>query len=167
VLNKPLAYFITATTYGTWLHGDERKSVMVKDGFARRIESNDPFHQYQKNRLKYPPVSFNAQQRQIVLDTLLQHCQLKAWRLYAAHVRTTHIHLVVQSDQTAEKVTSDLKAWCTRRLREADCQMPKVWTRQGSTVYVFTWAKLIEKIRYVVQEQGEPMSVYVDEDFSG
>ena len=167
VLNKPQAYFITTTTYGTWLHGDERKSVVVKKGYPRQIEQDNHFHRYQQNHLKYPPVTFDAQQRQIVLDTLLQHCRLKAWRLYAAHIRTTHVHLVVQSDHAVEKVTSDLKAWCTRRLRQAGYQMPKVWTRQGSTIYVFTHTKLIEKIRYVVQEQGEPMSVYVDEAFFG
>ena len=27
--NKPLAYFITFTTYGTWLHGDSRGSMVL------------------------------------------------------------------------------------------------------------------------------------------
>jgi hypothetical protein len=26
-MDRPIAYFITFTTYGTWLHGDERGSV--------------------------------------------------------------------------------------------------------------------------------------------
>ena len=164
--NKPLAYFITSTTYGTWLHDDERKSIVVKNTVARQIEPNIHFNRHQSERLKYPPVTLDIRQRQIILDTLVDHCRLKTWRLYSAHVRTNHVHLLVRSDHTPEKVTSDLKAWCTRHLRQAGYSTPKLWTRQASTVYVFTQAKLIEKLRYIVSEQGEPMNVYIDEEFT-
>lgn len=165
IYNKPLAYFITSTTYGTWLHGDERMSVMVKEGYPRRIEPNIHFHDYQSRHLRHPHVTLDADQRDSVLNTIMIHCRLKTWRLYAAHVRSTHVHLVVQSNEKPEKLSNDLKAWCTRRLRERGSVLPKVWTRKGSTIYLFTRAKLIEKIRYVVLEQGEPMSVYVDQEF--
>lgn len=164
--DKPLAYFITSTTYGTWLHGDDRKSVVIKDGLAKEIESNAGFFQYQRNSLKHPQVTLNSKQRQIVLKTITDHCQLKGWPLYTAHVRSNHFHLLIQSEHRAEKVTSDLKAWCTRRLREAGFDLPKVWTRQASTVYVWRHEKLIEKARYIIQDQGRPMSVYIDPQFS-
>lgn len=43
MMHKPLAYFLTFTTYGTWLHGDERKSIVVKNGIPRPIEPNAHF----------------------------------------------------------------------------------------------------------------------------
>jgi hypothetical protein len=166
MMHKPLAYFLTFTTYGTWLHGDERKSIVVKNGIARPIKPNAHFQLYQREHLQSPPVKFDAHQRKVVLNTLLRHCELKSWQLFAAHVRTTHVHMVVQSDKAPEQATADLKAWCTRHLRQSGYPLPNVWTRHESTIYIFTYTKLIEKIRYVVYEQGKPMNVYIDPEFA-
>jgi hypothetical protein len=57
------------------------------------------------------------------------------------------------------------KAWGTRKLRQSGYTLAKVWTQHGSTKYIFTRAKLIEKIRYVVHEQGEMMAHYLDPAF--
>lgn len=163
--NKPLAYFITFTTYGTWLHGDSRGSITVKDHSTKVVHPCAKLHQSVQSQLKHPTVVLDAIQRKIVLETICRHCILKNWNLLAAHVRTNHVHLLVQSNETAEKVMQDIKAWCTRRLRQSGMNIPKVWTRHGSTKYIFTHEKRLEKIHYVVFEQGEPMECYIDEAF--
>lgn len=49
------------------------------------------------------------------------------------------------------------KAWCTRRLRE-ESDMARVWSRHGSTRWIWNETKLAEKVCYVLDGQGEPMA---------
>lgn len=139
--NEPLAYFFTFNTYGSWLHGDERKSIMVKDKTTLRISRNDAFHKHQSESMKYPVVNFEATQRKIVLDTILKHCYIKDWKLYAVHVRSNHVHVIVKTSSNPDEALGDLKAWATRKLREAGHNFDKVWGRHGSTKYIFTSEK--------------------------
>lgn len=57
---------------------------------------------------------------------------------------------------------ADLKAWASRRLREAfgeDADRDR-WTQHGSTRYLNDAKSLEATMAYVVAEQGDPMSVY-------
>ena len=163
--SSPLAYFITFSTYGSRLHGDERESVIVKEDAPRLIGRNDALKQYEEKAMKYPEVTLDEPQRQVVLDTILKHCQIKQWHPYAVHVRSNHAHVIVKSSEDPDKVMYDLKAWATRRLREAGNHFDTVWTRHGSTKYIFKYDKLKEKIHYVIYEQGEMMAYYIDDRF--
>ena len=159
--NHPLAYFITFTTYGTWLHGDKRNSIFRSVKGTERLESQPKLQNYENQKLKYPVVTLNKKQRIIVLETVKKHCELKKWELYAVHVLSNHIHLIVGANEKPEKIMSDLKAWATRKLREQGYDIQKIWTRHGSTIYIFSHEKLNEKIKYVVYGQGEDMECFV------
>ena len=163
--NKPLAYFITFTTYGTWLHGDPRKSVMQKDGMPKIVEPNLSLHKQTLDKLKNQPVYFDIAQRRIVLDTIINHCRIKQRKLWAVHVRTNHVHLLLRSEGKVELVMEGIKSWATRNLRKAGHNIPKVWTTGGSKKFVFTHEKLKEKIHYVIYEQGEMMQYYLSDNF--
>jgi REP element-mobilizing transposase RayT len=163
--NKPLAYFITFTAYGTWLHGDSRQSVLVENHTTKLLEPQESFVKHEQQKLKYPAVIFDDKMRCIILQAIMEQCLYKQWHLYAAHVRSNHVHVVVNSDEPIDKVMVALKAWGTRKLRRSGYNLPKVWTHHGSTKYIFTRAKLIEKIQYVVYEQGEMMAHYIDPAF--
>ena len=163
--NNPIAYFVTFTTYGIWLHGDPRSSVMRKKGRCRVLTENAKFYRYEQERLKNPPVLFSRGQREIVRDTIVKHCDIRKWRLYALHVRSNHVHTVVEADKSIDQVSNELKGWPKRILRENGFDPPKVWTSGSSKVYLFTEAKLREKIHYVAYEQGEMMEYYVDKAF--
>ena len=104
-------------------------------------------------------------QRGIVLDTIIDHCLIKQWKLWAVHVRSNHVHLLLRTDDKIELVMKGVKSWATRNLRKAGCDIPKVWATGGSKRYVFTHEKLKEKIHYVIHEQGEMMQYYLQEDF--
>ena len=163
--NNPIAYFVTFTTYGTWLHGDSRSSVMRKNGHYRVLTENAKFYRHEQEKLKNSPVFLGSGQRQIVRDTIIKHCGIRQWRLYALHVRSNHVHIVVKADKSIDQVSNELKSWPTRVLRENGFNPPKVWTSGSSKVYLFTEAKLREKIHYVAYEQGEMMEHYIDEAF--
>jgi len=163
---KPLAYFITFTTYGTWLHCDSRGSVIIERHTPKQLIPSEHFYLHQQQQLKYPCVALDAVQRKIVLQTVISHCTIKNWRLYAAHIRSNHVDILAASDEKADKVMNELKAWATRKMRQAHYTMPKVWTQHGSTQFVFTQSKLKEKARYIICEQGEKMEYYYDEFLS-
>jgi hypothetical protein len=57
----------------------------------------------------------------------------------------------------------DYKAYCTRRLREAGFEPERRhwWTEGGSKRYLWKPEPLRASIRYVVDEQGEAMEVYL------
>ena len=162
--NKPIAYFITFSTYGTWLHGDRRNSVIVKNKKSQMIDPNNALKLYESKQLKHTAVTLNKSQRQIVLDTILRHCKIKNWRLYAVHIRSNHCHIILNSNDSPDKMMNDLKAWATRKLRQAGYVFEKVWTKHGSTIFIFTLEKLKEKVYYVVHEQGEKTEYFINDE---
>jgi REP element-mobilizing transposase RayT len=166
-MNNPiLAYFITFTTYGTWLHGDERGSIVRQDGTTLKLGKHTGMYKHEYQKLKNDPVTLNSAKRQIVLETIIKHCDIRQWHLYAVHVRSNHVHIVVKSNKSADLTASELKNWSARMLRKEGFDIPMVWTRGGSNKMIFMKPKLKEKIHYVVYEQGEMMEYYIDKAFA-
>jgi REP element-mobilizing transposase RayT len=162
VFNKPIAYFTTYHTYGTWLHGAAKGSV-------------DPSHnQYgqpfippsvstvsrDQDNLEHEPLVLAADQRRCVEATIRAVCEFKGWFLQAVNVRTNHVHLVVSADETPERVMNTLKSWSTRRLVEANLldHGRKAWSRHGSTRYLWNKDQLAQAFHYTLHEQGPPLS---------
>jgi REP element-mobilizing transposase RayT len=87
----------------------------------------------------------------------------REWNLLAAHVRTTHVHVVVEADVAPEKILSDLKSYASRGLNRLgkDASDRKRWARHGSTRWLWKDKDVKDAIRYVVEGQGEPMAVFV------
>jgi len=135
-----MAWFITFTCYGTHFHEPPRLAA------------------WEQRRLRQAPYALCPQ-----LASIQDTCRHRGWRLLAAHVRTTHVHLVVQSEQPPEFVMSVVKTNASDALNSAglDPTARRRWTRHGST----RPASDVERvIAYVADGQGEPMEVYVKED---
>ncbi len=109
-----------------------------------------------------PPCSMDCSRREVVLAALLERCQQQQWALLAAHVRTNHVHLVVEAEASPERVMNDVKAYASRRLNqtELDELARKRWARHGSTRWLWEPEHVSAAIRYVVDEQGERMAVF-------
>lgn len=82
--------------------------------------------------------------------------------LLAAHVRTTHVHMVIESEAKPERIMNDIKSYASRCLNQAGLDMParKRWARHGSTRWLWKPEQVSAAIRYVVDEQGEAMAVF-------
>ena len=104
-----------------------------------------------------------ATRRDAVLASVLERCSNAGWTLLGAHVRTNHVHLVIQVDARPERVMNDLKSYASRRLNELGWDEPgrKRWARHGSTRWLWNDDDVQESIRYVVSGQGEPTEVYL------
>ena len=166
--NKPFAYFITFSTYGTWLHGEEKGSVdkhhnRYNSGF---LPQNNTRKHYETKKLKNAPVILNENERRIVLHSLKEVCEYRDWQLHAVHVRSNHTHLVVSAQRPPEKILADLKAYATRRLRQSSpfFKERKIWTHHGSTKYVWSQQALVPVLHYVIYEQGTPMEWWCRHD---
>lgn len=162
--DQPLAYFITFSTYGAWLHGDAKGSV----DFGHN-EFQTPFlapdlarEQQEQGLMKQTPFLLDAPRRRIVLATIQEVCRHRRWVLLACHVRAKHIHIVVRADAPPGKVMNDFKAYASRRLNGAgfDDRKRLRWSRHGSTKYIWDEAYLGNAIHYTLQQQGEPMETY-------
>jgi REP element-mobilizing transposase RayT len=157
-MSDPLAYLITWTTYGTWVHGDDRG--WVKSGDLGIKPADHRRAAVVRERMTDEAVLLSPAQREIVESTIRQHCEVRKWPLLALNVRTNHIHLVVTASGTPEAVMSQLKAWCSRRLSEhaglvgrAKNGQRRWWTEHGSTKYINDEAYLHNATRYVNERQ--------------
>lgn len=154
-------YFITFTTRGTRIHGNEAGSV---DRFHNT--PGTPYLNADMEResaildsMVSPPFVMGAVERKVVLDSIVETAGHRGWSLLAAHVRSTHAHVIVKADDQPEKVARDMKAWATRKIREnaPNNREIKPWTRHSSTRWINFEEQLQAAIRYVLEEQGAPM----------
>jgi len=115
--------------------------------------------------MNQPPYKLESESRWAVLRALRDVCSHRGWNLLAAHVRSTHAHVVVEAEALPEKVMNDFKAYASRALNRLERDEPdrRRWARHGSTRWLWTDQDVRDAIRYVIDEQGEPMAVYSGE----
>ena len=156
----PQAYLLTWTCYGTWLHGDERGSVDAnhRQFWTPYLTPDRPRAIRSVHRQRCTATILNTAARAVVQETIIAHCRQRGWELHALNVRSNHVHVVMYCGEqvTPESALGQLKAWATRRLREAGLAAPhqKIWTEHGSTRYLWDQASVAAAIAYVTDEQG-------------
>jgi REP element-mobilizing transposase RayT len=160
----PLAYFITFTTYGTWLHGKETGSVdRTHSTWNTSALPTQSFREkLAQKHLTQPPYILDRAKRGIVLKAFLNECTFRQWELLAAHIRTNHVHIIVHAQIPPERVMSTLKSRASRFLNEAgfDNNSTKRWTHHGSTRYLWKEEQVEATIDYVINQQGEKMEFF-------
>ncbi len=153
----PFAYFITFRCYGTWPHGDARGSV----DRAHNVPGTEPLavnpwrEQVETERLSQQRAILDERDREAVARAVHERCEHAAWVLLAINVRTEHVHLVVRSGEAPEVVMGSLKSWATRALVAGGLRErgQRVWTRHGSTRYLWTEESVEQACRYVTDGQ--------------
>ena len=150
-MSEPLAYHITWTTYGTWLHGDARG--WVKDGEPGVHQPNPEVEAVMRARMSDTPVLLSDEQRAVVETTIREHVAMRGWELHALNVRSNHVHVVVSAAIHPDQVMEQFKAWCSRRLSERLGRKRKWWTEHGSTKWINDEEYLENAIGYVLERQ--------------
>jgi REP element-mobilizing transposase RayT len=98
-----------------------------------------------------------------VLESLLETCARRQWHVFCAHVRTNHVHLVLQTTGDIDRALGYLKARATYRLKVRHRERERFWTAHGSTRYIWSKESLASAMNYVANEQGEPMAVFIEQ----
>jgi REP element-mobilizing transposase RayT len=165
ILPEPLGYFLTWTTYGTWLPGDERG--WVKRGRGHQLPDS-PLRLEALARMAEDACRLDEDERRLVEVTIADHCRIRGWTLRAVNCRSNHLHVVVTAGVQPSEVRRQLKAWTARKLKqirsESDTTSPELptavrdqwWTERGSKRYLNDEASLEAAILYVRDAQDAP-----------
>ena len=83
----PLAYFLTWSTYGTWLPGDERGWIQYGHGWqypdaVRKLEA--------EARMTVDACRLDGEQREVVERQIAETCNVRGWELHAVNCRSNH-----------------------------------------------------------------------------
>lgn len=155
----PLAYFLTYTLYGHWLHGDERESIDRLHAVFEtpRLPPNDVLRELEQDRSSTPAPLLTPQMRAVVTAAITEVCDVRSWLLHAVNVRTNHAHIVASGHVEPETMMTTLKAYGTRALRRRGLisGQQRMWTRHGSTKYVWTARDLQSVWEYVTNGQDD------------
>jgi REP element-mobilizing transposase RayT len=171
-------WFLTWTTYGTWLPGDERGFVSPKfEGDSPERRNNEPGQPYDENRrelrriaenkLAGEPVRLTRAQAEVVRRQFEETARYRGWQLLAGAIMANHIHLIVgvPGDPDPSALLRDFKSYASRALnrdfrdRAFVKPRPRWWTEQGSTRKITDWDNLETVLRYV-REQAYALEVW-------
>lgn len=151
-MNDFHTYFITWTTYGTWLPGDARGWRKWKQGDQ---QSQPLLEAWCRNRMTESPVILNTMQRDQVEAVCHEHASIRGGHLHAVNARSNHVHLAVTADKKPEVVRDQFKANSTRVLRhEPDAIVQnRIWTRGGDCEVVDGEENLSRVVAYILEAQ--------------
>ncbi len=155
----PLAYLTTIRTYGTWLHGDKRKSVDLHGKNVYGTPKRNPnrnLEKIMKRNIAQDAVVFDKTQRKLVEESFKDTCKARKYDLLAVNIRTNHAHAVISAASKPEKIINGLKAHATRKLRENHLVLKdqQIWSRGGSRRYLWKPRHVNLAIDYVLYGQG-------------
>lgn len=154
--SHPLAYLLTWTCHGTWLHGDERGSVDDRhNGYnTSRLRPNELMLRVKQASLHGVVRTLTHAERRTITEAVVAHCGIRKWHLLAQNPRSNHVHVVVSVPAVEpEKILRELKSWATRFLSKADSTVKDPWTDGGSTLYLFEQEDVDAAVHYVLVEQ--------------
>jgi REP element-mobilizing transposase RayT len=159
-----VTYLITFACYGCRLHGDESGSVDPAHNVpgTPTLEANPVRAASAGQRMDQPPYHLDQIRRDAVLEAIHEVCEYRGWTLLAAHVRSNHVHAVVEAEALPERVMNDFKVYASRRLNrmQLDESNRTRWARHGSTRWLWKPQHVSAALQYVVAEQGDAMSVF-------
>ena len=155
----PIAYFITFTTYGSWLPGSVKGSVDNEHNVYGTpwVEADAERERQAREAMTQVPYVMTSAEREIVCRAMAELSRERGWDLRAAHVRSNHVHVVVSAERDPGRLMSDLKSRASRDLTLArfDDAKRRRWTRHGSTRHLIREEAVEAAIRYTLDEQGE------------
>lgn len=171
-------YHLIITAYGFWLPNDPRGSwsefvgswELYKFGppttvSDKRSYAHDPHdvaaRRAAKAALKYPPVRFDARQRDVIVEGFGEAVVSAGYRVFAGCVGHDHAHLVLgRHERTVEQIARHLKSKATMHLTNAgihplrDYAMPGAapptpWAANCWSVFINDEQQLRAAIGYV------------------
>jgi REP element-mobilizing transposase RayT len=157
---EPIAFFLTWTTYGSWLPGDDRGWV---DGRGH-LHAAEPARAMRASRLLAESrLTLGVHQQSVVADVIAAHSNIRGWTLHAMSCRSEHVHVVITAvGVSPEDVLSQLKTWASRRLKGASAEdrtrrrRMRWWTEGGSKRWIYDVAGLEAVVTYVAECQDKP-----------
>ncbi len=158
-----VVYLLTFNCCATHLRGDERGSVdRLRKDRGGLVEPSAALAAYGRRIMTHAEARLSAGEPFLVLNAIQETCAFRHWTLLAAHVRSTHVHLIVDGITAASCAIRDLKAYSSRALNANGVR--RRWARGGDARRLPDAHAVRAAVRYVVDKQGPPMAVYIHPD---
>ena len=166
-------WFLTWTTYGSWLPGDRRGStsrVRTAGGSERHNVVGEPAappqparERHARQLMRGPTVLLSREQATTLRGDFERTATFRGWTILAGAMMHNHVHLVVAvvGDPEPSDVLRDFKRRASRALNETAGEPAlRWWTRGGSTRRLQRDANVLASVRYV-RDQWRPLSTWV------
>ena len=94
-----MTYLITFACYGCHLHGSASGSVDREHNAhgTPLLQLDSARVAAEAERMDQPPYHLDEIRRDAVLEAIQEVCGRRGWNLLAAHVRSNHVHTVVEA----------------------------------------------------------------------
>lgn len=106
-----ITYLLTWACYGTWVPSKGGAIPRRQNQYGAPLPEADARKEYQSRiRMIQEPYLLDTVRRQVVLQSVQQVCSCRGWTLWAAHIRTNHVHVVATANCKPELVMNAMKA---------------------------------------------------------
>ncbi len=107
-----MRYFNTFACYGARLHGDESGSVDRNHNLvgSRLLEPDSPRLMAERREMLQDPYVLDPGSRRLVLAAIRRHGEHRGWNLLAAHIRSNHVHAIVEAEIQPERIMNEFKS---------------------------------------------------------
>ena len=166
-------WLLTWTTYGTWLAGDERGSVVVSTMLRLNLPGTpylggrSGLHGYMWQRLTCAPVFLTAPQAGVALSQFRETAGYRRWWLLAVAVMRNHAHVVVgvPGDPEPDTLLRDFKCYASRALNTGWSRPVSGtwWTEGGSRRKLHDVPAAVQYVR----DQEYALVVWIADDEVG
>ena len=156
-MGRTIGYHLVKTAYGLWLPGDDRghwsSAWDEQIGYVdpHTLHAGDPVRRRMAaERMKHPPVRFDPGVLVVISTTVAECVSRSSWRVAAASIEPTHMHLLLtysgrDIDATAKWI-ADRTTKAVHRLTRHD---GPVWAKGKWCSYVFEASYWNNTISYI------------------
>ena len=160
-------WLLTSNTYGTWLPGNSKgfvgyvrvsRTQAIQNVPGTPVESaNSRLEQFALGQLKSPPVRFNLDQVEVLLEQFQETATIRRWQLLSVAIMANHVHWVlgVPGDPKPDTLLRDFKSYGSRRLnlQSATGGPADWWAESGSKRKLSKSANVLAAVKYVMNQE--------------
>jgi REP element-mobilizing transposase RayT len=162
---QTIGFHIVISGYGLWLPGDERGSWSEawdqEIGFREphTLHEGDPVrHRMAAERMRHPAVRLNQNMMEVVVD-VVSECQRESdWRIAAASIEPTHIHLLLTyTPRDIDGVVKWIKQRITKAIHQRTAHAGPVWAKGKWCSFIFDedyWQRVLRYIERHNERRG-------------
>lgn len=162
-------WFLTWTTYGSWLPGDKRGFTAPEHNSPDTPTAlpNPALQSFAKQQMKGPVVFLSRLHATILFEQFQETARYRNWLLCAVAIMPTHIHMIigVPNDPEPSKLLADFKSYGSRTLnsRFGRPQSGTWWTESGSKRRLPDAHSVEATVNYL-RNQPNPLLIWTRDD---